>query len=247
MSIASLKTPFGILRVVIVLAIFISTSFLIIMVNQGTPNWNLLTTSAYIVILAFVNFIDKRATEKWSRFALLMFVAMFICFVGDLVMASVFYITADPLINGVLMFSLGHVVYLLALKDRSPLILRSESPRLIMRNVIIWIVSIAIVVVLFILTLYNPAEMVISMGLFAYGILLTTVLAFSLSKWFDNYPKLFVICLFIGFLLFFISDYILGYRTLIDPAFLSGTEAVGVTYIGGQLLIHISSVFGSKA
>jgi len=246
-SIASLKTPLGVLRVLIVLAIFVSTAVLIIMINQGTPNWNLLATSAMIVILAFVNFMDNRATEKWSRFGLLMFIAMLICFVGDLLMASVFHITPDPLINGVLMFALGHVVYLLALKDRSPLLLRSESPRLIMRNVIIWIVSIVIFVVLFVLTLYNPAEMVISMGLFGYGILLTTVLAFSLSKWFDRYPKLFVICLFIGFLLFFISDYIIGYRTLTDPTFLSGTEAVGVTYICGQLLIHISSLFGSEA
>ena len=247
MSMASLKTPLGVLRILIILAIFGSTAVLIIMINQGTPNWTLLATSAMIVILAFVNFVDKRATEKWSRFVLLMFVAMFICFVGDLLMASVFHITPDPLINGILMFSLGHVVYLLALKERSPLLLRSESPRLIARNMSIWIVSIVIAIVLFVLTLYNPAEMVISMGMFGYGILLTTVLAFSLSKWFDDYPKLFVICLFIGFLLFFVSDYIFGYRTLTDPTFLSGTEAVGVTYIGGQLLIHISSVFGSDA
>jgi hypothetical protein len=246
MSMASLKTPLGVLRIVIVLAIFISTLFLITMINQGTPNWNFLATSALIVILAFVNFIDRRATEKWSRFVLLMFVAMFICFLGDLLMASVFHITPDPLINGILMFSLGHVVYLLALKERSPLLLKSESPRLIVRNVSIWIVSIVIAIVLFVLTLYNPADVVISMGLFGYGILLTTVLAFSLSKWFDNYPKLFVICLFLGFLLFFISDYIIGYRTLTDPTFLSGTEAVGVAYIGGQLLIHISSAFGGE-
>ncbi len=247
MSIASLKTPLGVLRVLIILAIFISTALLIIMINQGTPNWNFLATSAMIVSLAFVNYMDKRTTEKWSRFVLLMFIAMLICFVGDLLMASVFHITPDPLINGVLMFALGHVVYLLALKDRSPLLLRSESPKLITRNVSIWIVSIVIVIVLFVLTLYNPAEMVISMGLFGYGILLTTVLAFSLSKWFDDYPKLFVICLFLGFLLFFISDYIIGYRTLTDPTFLSGTEAVGVTYLGGQLLVHISSLFGSEA
>jgi O-antigen ligase len=71
MSIASLKTPLGVLRVVIVLAIFVSTVFPVAMISQGTPNWNLLATSALIVILAFVNFIDKRTTEKWSRFVLL--------------------------------------------------------------------------------------------------------------------------------------------------------------------------------
>jgi len=245
MSSASLKTPLGILRVVIILTIFVSTAFLIIMINTGTPNWNFLATSAMIVVLAFVNFIDKRANENWSRFVILMFVAMVICFVGDLLMASVIN-TPEPLISGVLVFALGHVFYLMALKDRSPLLLRSEAPRLITRNVAIWIASIVTVVVLFILTVYNPAEMIISMGLFGYGILLISVLAFSLSKWYDDYPQLFAICLFVGFLLFFISDYIIGYRTLTDPTFLSGTEAVGVTYIGGQLLIHLSSVFGSE-
>lgn len=160
-------------------------------------------------------------------------------------MASVIN-TPEPLISGVLVFALGHVFYLMALRDRSPLLLRSEAPRLITRNVAIWIASIVTVVVLFILTVYNPAEMIISVGLFGYGILLISVLAFSLSKWYDDYPQLFAICLFVGFLLFFISDYIIGYRTLTDPTFLSGTEAVGVTYIGGQLLIHLSSVFGSE-
>jgi len=107
MSTALLKTPLGVLRVLIVLAIFVSTTLLMIMINQGTPNWNLLATSAMIVILAFVNYMGKRATEEWSRFLLLMFIAMWICFVGDLLMASVFHITPDPLINGVLMFSQG--------------------------------------------------------------------------------------------------------------------------------------------
>ncbi|MCK5302420.1 MAG: hypothetical protein KAJ96_04695, partial [Candidatus Thorarchaeota archaeon] len=61
MAIASLKTPLGVLRILILLAIFVSTAVLIIGINQGTPNWNLLATSALIVILAFVNFMDKRA------------------------------------------------------------------------------------------------------------------------------------------------------------------------------------------
>ena len=64
MAIASLKTALGVLRILILLAIFVSTAVLIIGIDQGTPNWNLLATSAMIVILAFVNFMDKRATEN---------------------------------------------------------------------------------------------------------------------------------------------------------------------------------------
>jgi hypothetical protein len=97
--------------------------------------------------------------------------------------------------------------------------------------------------VLFFLTLFNPANMVISIGLVFYGIFLTSSLVFSITKWFDDYPQLFSLCLIIGFLLFFISDYILGYRILIDSNFLNGFDAVGYTYLLGQMIIHLSPVF----
>ena len=144
------------------------------------------------------------------------------------------------------MFAIGHVFYLLALRDRSSLLLRSESPKLIVRNLVMWVVGIAIVFTLFFFTLFDPGNMIISIGLFGYGILLTSVLVFSISKWFDDVPRLFNLCLIIGFLLFFVSDYILGYKILQDSSFLSGIEAVGITYLLGQMTIHLSSVFGGK-
>jgi hypothetical protein len=246
MSSASWKTPIGILRLLLVLAILVITVLVALFVGLYSPNWIFLSGSAMVVVLAFVNFIDKRENANWSRFVLYMFIAMFICFIGDLLMAGVFYIIpGEALINGILMFAIGHVFYLLALKDRSPLLLRSESPKLITRNLIILITSILVVIVLFIFTVYNPADMIISMGIFGYGILLISVFAFSLSKLFGDYPQLFGVCLVLGFLLFFISDYIIGYR-LMHPGFLSGTDAVGVTYLLGQLTIHLSSLFGSK-
>jgi hypothetical protein len=177
-----------------------------------------------------------------------MFIAMLVCFIADLLMAGVFYIIpGESLINGVLFFMMGHVVYIFALRDRSSLFLRSESPKLITRNLAIWIVGIAVVFVLFFLTLFNPADMVISIGLFGYGIFLTSSLVFSVTKWFDDFPKLFSLCLITGFLLFFISDYILGYKILIDGGFLSGIEAVGVTYLLGQMTIHLAPMFSSEA
>jgi hypothetical protein len=242
----SWKTPIGILRLVIVLAILATVVMIQVFVGLFSPNWIFLSGSGMIVVLALVNYIDKKNDANWSRFGLLMFIAMLVCFVADLLMAGVFFIIpGESLINGVLFFMMGHIVYIFALRDRSSLFLRSESPRLITRNLVIWIVGIAVVFVLFFLTLYNPADMVISIGLFGYGIFLTSSLVFSVTKWFDDFPKLFSLCLIIGFLLFFISDYILGYRILIDGGFLSGVEAVDVTYLLGQMIIHLSSVFGS--
>ena len=242
------KTPIGILRLLIVIAILATIVLLQVFVGLFSPNWIFLSGSAMIVVLALINFVDKKNDANWSRFTLFMFVAMLVCFVADLLMAGVFYIIpGESLINGVMFFALGHIVYLLALRTRSPLLLRSESPKLITRNLIIWVVGIILVFALFFLTLFNPADIVISVGLFGYGILLTSSLVFSLTKRFDAFPQLFSVCLILGFLLFFISDYILGYKIQMDSGFLSGIEAVGVTYLLGQMIIHLSPMFGAES
>ena len=242
------KTPIGILRLLIVIAILATVVLVQVFVGLFSPNWIFLSGSAMIVVLALINFVDKKDDANWSRFTLFMFIAMLVCFIADLLMAGVFYIIpGESLINGVLFFATGHIIYLMALRTRSPLLLRSESPKLITRNLMIWVVGIIIVFALFFLTLFNPAEMVISIGLFGYGILLTSSLVFSLTKRFDSFPQLFSVCLILGFLLFFISDYILGYKILMDSGFLSGIEAVGVTYLLGQLIIHLSPMFGTES
>ena len=243
----SFKTPIGILRVLIVLVVLAIVVLLQVFVGQFSPNWPFLTGSALIVVLALLNFVDMKDNTEWSRFTLVMFIAMLVCFIADLLMAGVFYIIpGESLINGVIFFLTGHILYLFALRDRSSLLLRSESPNLITRNLGIWIIGMAVLFVLFFLTLYNPADMVISIGLLGYGIFLTSSLFFSITKWFDDFPKIFSLCLILGFLLFFVSDYILGYKILTDSGFLSGIEAVGITYLLGQMTIHLSSMIGTE-
>lgn len=240
----SWKTPIGILRLIVIVVVL--TIIVLLQVFTGFwsgPNWTFLIGSAFIVLLSFLNFIDKRSDTAWSKFTLFMFIAMLVCFIADLLMAGVFYIIpGESLINGVIFFLTGHVIYLLALRDRSPLFLRSESPKLITKNLMIWFAGIVVLFILFFLTLYNPANMVISIGLVFYGIFLTSSLVFSITKWFDDFPQLFSLCLIVGFLFFFISDYILGYKILMDSGFLSGIEAVGITYLLGQMTIHLSSI-----
>ncbi|MHA1964560.1 MAG: lysoplasmalogenase family protein [Candidatus Thorarchaeota archaeon] len=237
----SFKTPIGILRLLIIIVVLAIVVLIQLFVGQFSPNWLFLSGSGLIVVLALLNYLDKSGDASWSRFTLLMFIAMFVCFIADLLMAGVFYIIpGESLINGVLFFMMGHVFYILALRNRSPLLLRSESPKLITRNLIIWIVGIAVVFLLVFFTLYNPAEMIISIGFFVYGIFLISSLVFSITKWFDDFPQFFSLSLVLGFLLFLISDYILGYRILMDGGFLSGIEAVGITYLLGQMTIHLS-------
>lgn len=248
MSRPSLKTPFGILRLLLVIVVLA----LVVLLQGFTgywspgPNWTFLIGSAFIVLISLVNFIEIKSDPNLSRFVLLMFIAMLVCFIADLLMAGVFYIIpGESLINGVLFFMIGHVFYISALRNRSSLFLRSESPRLITRNLVIWMVGIAVVFLLVFFTLYNPADMIISIGFFVYGIFLISSLVFSITKWFDDFPQIFSLCLIFGFLLFLISDYILGYRILMDSDFLSGIEAVGITYLLGQMIIHLSPMFAS--
>jgi uncharacterized membrane protein YhhN len=245
-----IKTPLGIIRMIVILGIL--GSIVLLVATNGTIPYHLLTTSVVLVFLALVNLADTRMRRdaEWARYTTYLFFGMLLGSIGDFLMAGVFYITPEPLVNGVLGFGIGHVFYLLALRDRSPLFLRSKSSesassRLIVRNIALWLAGIALVFVLFYATVYSPADMVISYGVLGYGILLITVVTLSLTKWFDGFPLTFVLAFFLGILLFFISDWIIGIRALRDPAFLSGT-IVGWTYLLGQLLIHLSPLIGSN-
>jgi hypothetical protein len=229
------------------LVIVVILSLLALFVITGDARPWFLASSGVIVILALVNYVDLKS-GSWSKFSLLMFIAMIFGFVGDLLMNGIFYITPVAIINGVLFFSLGHVFYLVALKDRSPLLMNpkdSESGRLITRNLIIWIICIIAVILLIYFTAYNPADMVLSAGFFGYGILLVTVFAFSLAKWFDEFPIGFRLLIVLGFFMFIFSDWLIGVHEMTDPTFLSGPW-VGITYIFAQLPIHLSVFLGAR-
>ncbi len=239
-----IKTRLGILRIIVILGILGSIALLV--ATEGTIPYHLLTTSVVLVFLALVNLADNRTRRdaEWAKYTTFLFFGMLLGSIGDFLMAGVFYITPEPLVNGVLAFGIGHVFYLMALRDRSPLLLSSKSSaglssRLIVRNVAIWLAGIAVVFALFFVTVYNPTDIVMSYGVLGYGILLITVVAMSLTKWFEDFPRAFALSFFLGLLLFFISDWILGIRALRDPAFLSGT-IVGLTYLLGQLMIHLT-------
>jgi hypothetical protein len=163
-------------------------------------------------------------------------------------MNGIFYITPIAIINGVMFFSIGHIFYLFALKDRSPLLLKpkgSEGGRLITRNLLIWIVCIVAVILLVLFTAFNPADMVLSAGFIGYGILLVTVFGFSLAKWFEEYPIGFRLLIVLGFFMFIFSDWLIGVHEMTDPNFLSGSW-VGITYIFAQLPIHLSVFLGAR-
>lgn len=213
-----------------------------------------LLTSLLLVLFALVNFITLRyfSDDKnsiWPVYAGLLLLAMIFGSLGDFAMPGIFiFPLTDTFINGIIYFGIGHAFYLLALRKSSPLLfeVNTEKRSIKSRNLVIWLVSIFIVIILFLMTVYNPSDMVISIGAFGYGILLITVLAFAITKWFDDFPLYFKVVLVVGFLLFFISDWALGVNHLRDSAFMSGTAFVGLTYALGQLLIQSSTILHNE-
>ncbi|MHA2141432.1 MAG: lysoplasmalogenase family protein [Candidatus Thorarchaeota archaeon] len=244
MSNRFLNTQIDYLRVLVVIAILGLEAIAAI---TGIANPWFLSASIAIVILALVNYIDVRS-QDWSRYALLFLIAMICGSIGDFMMAGIFYITPIAVLNGIILFGIGHVFYLLGLRDRSSLLLRPRDtgqPRLIAKNLVTWLVVCVLIILLFVFTVFNPAMLELGFGMLGYGLLLGTVLAFAVTKWNDEFPTSIKFCLSIGFILFLFSDWLIGYHLLTDPTFLSGPY-VGLTYIVGQLLIQLSTMFGSK-
>ena len=229
------------------LVVLIVLSLLAIFVITGEARPWFLSSSGVIVVLALVNYIDLK-NGSWGRFSLLMFIAMLVGFIGDVLMNGIFYITPVAIINGILFFSIGHIFYLLSLRVRFPLLLKSkdsEGGRLITRNLIIWMICIVAVFLLIFFTAFNPTDMVLSAGFFGYGILLVSVFAFSLTKWSEEYPIGFRLLIVLGFFMFIFSDWLIGVHEMTDPSFLSGPW-VGITYIFAQLPIHLSVFLGAR-
>jgi hypothetical protein len=233
-------------RLIVLLGILSLTVWHII--TNAVHILNFLTISILLVIFSLFNIVDDYLNRdvSWLQYSLLLFSAMIFGSVGDFLMAGIFYITPIRLINGVIFFGIGHIFYLFALRNRSPLLLRKldisevgQIPRLIKRNLIVWLSCIAAVVILFYFTVFDPTNLALNIGLFAYGILLVSVLAFALTKWFGYYSLYFRISISLGFFFFLFSDWLIGVRNTTNPNFMSPL-VVGVTYIVGQLLIQLT-------
>jgi uncharacterized membrane protein YhhN len=242
-----MKSTIDYLRVLVIIGIL---TLVIAFVGAGDSSPWFLLSSITIAILAFVNYIDlqREDNKEWKTYALLLLAAMICGTIGDFLMAGIIYITPEPLINGILLFGIGHVFYLLGLRNRSPLLIQkrdSNGTKLITRNVTIWIICVIIILTIFYLTVFNPAMLELSIGALGYGIILVTVLAFSITKWTDQVSYSFRIAIIVGFFLFLFSDWLIAYHFFTDSTFLSGPY-VGITYIIGQLLIQLSSFLGSR-
>jgi uncharacterized membrane protein YhhN len=178
---------------------------------------------------------------------------MFFGTLGDFLLAGVLPIPMDTFIFGVVAFALGQVFYLLASRQLSPLLIntkltdpREKTPRRSVRNFIIWLVFIIICAAGFMVFLFNPTLLELSIGGFCYFLIFSSVLAFVFTKLFDNFSVQFKVYLTLGFVLFFISDIILVWNRFNFPL-LYANLFISLTYLSGQLLIQLTPLFETSS
>ncbi|MFW9889114.1 MAG: lysoplasmalogenase family protein, partial [Candidatus Thorarchaeota archaeon] len=167
-------TPLDYIRIVVVVVILALET---VAAFTGITNPWFLSASVALVILAIINYADALSSE-WSRFAALFLAAMICGSIGDFLMAEIFYITPISVLNGIILFGFGHIFYLLGLRNRSNMLLRSpgtDQPRLMMKNIATWLAVIVLVVILFVTTVFNPTMLELGIGMLGYGLLIGTV------------------------------------------------------------------------
>ncbi len=243
----------------IVMSVYFIFRALYVLLGMGDlflVQWTFLGVSILLSIFAFLNYLVARKfdTARWKRYSLFLFVAMVFGTLGDFLLAGVLPIALDLFMFGVVAFAFGQVFYLLALRQLSTLIINPTgsisnnggSPRFNRRNLIIWLAYIISCAAGYMLALFNPAIFELSVGGLCYFLLFVSVLAFALTKFFDDYPLPFKVSLFFGFLLFFISDIVLAWNKFYTPI-LFGSLIISITYLLGQLLVHLTPLLKASS
>ena len=210
-----------------------------------------LLASATLVGIAFLNllFAHQRGDNKWFQYTLFLFAAMVFIFIGNLVMAGIFYITPNSFFNSIIFVGTGLVFYILGLRAKSPLLLRSSDeeepakPRYVVRNLVFLIVCVAVVIPLYYFMAFDPYDPVLSLAAKLCSMILASALAFSLGKTFEVFPIMFKLVLIIGFILQLFSSWVLAVIEIASSDFI-GMFAVGIAFIIGHFLVHLSPILG---
>ena len=193
-----------------------------------------LSTSLILVVCAWVIWAAVNTTLRSA--ALLIALGMTAGFAGDLILADVLPLP-KRMISGIIVFSLGHVLYIAAFVQIS----QALSLRDPFRGSVLWGVFMIAASFLWVFLIYNPAKSrTLNLGSLFYGWLIAAMagVAAALALQDARY-----IPTAIGGILFLISDVILGNRELRDNAWFLVHDVVWVLYIAGQALIVLTTVY----
>jgi len=188
-------------------------------------------TKRLFLTCVFAIFLSTLITTlvDYSNFNLIMLIAIFFSFIGDLMMAEILKITNDRIINGILLFGVAHIFYTIGFITKANADFNYLYP----------ISGTIMVLLMFYLVGYNPKNPNhINIAIIIYASIITilflTIVNFSLSTNIDESLK--IRSLF-GIALFIISDSTIAYNQFKSK--IKGAEQViSSTYIVSQILLQ---------
>ncbi len=188
-----------------------------------------LPQTVLLIGLAIVIWLGGARETALSAAAALVVVGITLGFVGDLFMAGVF--GEQDVIKGMAAFGLGHIAYLLALREYAVVLNLTNAAPLLAGVVLLWVVG-GLAWRMATQGSSAPGLMIrLSLG---YGLLLATVAGMAVGLALQALP---LWSLAIGGLLFVLSDGLIAMRLFggLRRAYLG--DAIWVTYIIAQALI----------
>ncbi|MCW4052512.1 MAG: lysoplasmalogenase family protein [Candidatus Bathyarchaeota archaeon] len=237
--------------VIVILLAIVGVFSVTYILYGGADQLYIRLSSTLLVVLAALNLLSARFRQdyKWMAYSLLFAVAMLFGSIGDFMMAELLYLTPDAFINAVIFFGIGNLFYILGLGVISPLLtqrptIEISAPdrpglQLIPRNLILFLLVAAATAAVYIFTAVNPLDPFLGLAALSCAFLLASAVAFAWSKFFEEFPLLFKLVIALGFPIFLFSSWVMGVRSLASSDFLD-SFIVGITYVIGLLLIHLS-------
>jgi hypothetical protein len=249
----------SIIRVIVILALIaiIGVFSVTYILYGGANQLYIRLSSSILVVLAGLNLVSAhfRGDNRWMAYSLLFAVAMLFGSIGDFMMAGLMYLTPDAFVNGVIFFGIGNVFYILGLRTISPVLLRRpsigisapERPglKLILGNFILLLLIVVGTAVVYFFTTVNPFDPFLGLAALSCGVLLASAVAFAWGKFFEEFPLPFKLVIALGFPLFLYSSWVAGVRYIASSDFLD-SFIVGLTYVIGLLLIHLSPAVATE-
>ncbi|MHA2141725.1 MAG: lysoplasmalogenase family protein [Candidatus Thorarchaeota archaeon] len=215
-------------------------------------------SSSTLVVLAALNLASVRFRQdaKWMAYTLLFAIAMLFGSIGDFMMAGLYYLTPDAFINGVIFFGIGNLFYILGLGTISPLLSQRPTTEIsaperpgrkpILRNLILLLLVVGATAAAYLLTSVNPFDPFLGLAALSCAILLASAVAFAWGKFFEDFPLQFKLVIALGFPIFLFSNWVASVRYIASSDFLD-SFIVGLTYVIGLLLIHLSPAVAGES
>jgi hypothetical protein len=191
--------------------------------------------SATLLAASLVWWQAGTAGTPLSGFGLWIAVGMAFGLLGDIFMAGLIVPKPKNVIFGILAFGVGHIFYILAIRQAAGVLGLGSGP------VWLWslVIYLAAAVLLWVLLIREPGRgPVLNYGTLGYSLLLTAMGGAAMALALQDAS---FIPLAVGGLLFIVSDLILGSELMRRTHFPSIGDVIWTTYTVAQMLIVFSS------